>query len=782
MINHWLASPEEPVRTRWVKRFDPRYWTVDFPRPMLAAVTTSGDDAVVVDACFLRRNDLAGIIWESADRWSHPLLAVETSRDYRGTTLAFRWQASGDVSQLDAVNGPVLTIEGRDEGGAPRSWYVRLWNYAEGSGSDAQVRIDFDAVAGGFLLPAEADPVWAGDIDRMFISLAPTGYDGTDTPLGAATSARVVIGEIRCDGSGSMLRAGDAFVPPHSLRIAGGYDDSYNQTPERLIEAMFALGYRDALVHYVGMSHFPGLAFDGSRYVADPLVPISNPARAWHVDFLNRAIGLGFKPILSLSFELLGQNCPDAWAQKAFDGAAAATGYLPPSTLLSPASSAAMAWLQSAATGFAGLMTGAGAAPQIQIGEPWWWVGPDWRPCLYDAATVALFGAETGLAAPTIADIRAVSTAAERDFLDWCGALLGRVTLELRDALRAAASDARVLLLFYVPQVVDASAPELIRANLPLAWAHPAFDVLQLEDYEFVTGGDFGGQARARSVIADRLGYPVSGQHYFAGFAADPGDWASIAEAAVGAIARGVAETFVWAWPQVARDGFTAFSIDSAGEGEVGVAAFHDVLFPLQLGYGAAGGPEFSTQVVVTGSGHEQRNSQWSDARLYYDAGVGVRSEADLTTLLAFFRARRGQAHGFRFSDPLDRTSILDTGASAQVSALDQILGLGDGGVTRFALLKNYGAADHMQVRRITRPVLGSVRVAVGGIERTVGWALADGGYIDFDVAPAAGAAVTAGFAFDVPVRFAADRIDVSIAGWRAGELPSVPLVEIRED
>jgi uncharacterized protein (TIGR02217 family) len=779
MINHWLAKPGELARTRWVKRFDPRYWTIDFPRPMLAAVTTQGADALVIDARFMRRNDLAGLIWESADRWSHPLLAVETSRDYRGTTLAFHWQSSGDVVALDAVSGPVLTIEGRDAAGAARSWYVRLWNYATGSGSDALISLDFDALYGGFLLPSEADPVWAGDIDRLFISLVPNAFDGTDVPLATATAGRVVVGEIRCGGSGSMLRAGDAFVLPHALRIAGGYDDSYNQTPERLIEAMFALGYRDALVHYVGMSHFPGLRWDGSRYVADPLVSVAAPAQAWHADFLARAVALGFAPILSLSFELLDQHCPDDWAQKALGGARAATGYLPPSTLLSPASSGAMAWLQAVAARFVGMASAAGAEPQFQIGEPWWWVGPDLRPCLYDAATVALYTAETGLAAPDIMDIQAVSTAVQRDYLDWCGGLLGRATLAVRDVVRGAAPGARVLLLFYAPQVLDAASPELIRANLPVAWADPAFDVLQLEDYDFVTDGDFGGQARARSVIADRLAYPLSRQHYFAGFAANSADWTPIVAAAGEAMARGVADTFVWAWPQVARDGFTAFSIDSGSEGEFQVAAFHDVLFPLQLGYGAAGGPEFSTQVVVTGSGHEQRNSQWSDARLYYDAGVGVRSEADMTALVGFFRARRGQAHGFRFSDPLDRTS---NAAGAPITAADQMLGLGDGRTTRFALVKNYGEAGELQVRRITRPVAGSVRVAVAGAERTSGWAVAAGGHIDFDIAPPAGARVTAGFGFDVPVRFAADRIDVSIAGWRAGEMPSVPLVEIRED
>jgi uncharacterized protein (TIGR02217 family) len=228
----------------------------------------------------------------------------------------------------------------------------------------------------------------------------------------------------------------------------------------------------------------------------------------------------------------------------------------------------------------------------------------------------------------------------------------------------------------------------------------------------------------------------------------------------------------------VARDGFTAFDTGLADSEETDVAAFHDVLFPLQLGYGAAGGPEFSTQVVVTGSGHEQRNSQWSDARLHYDAGLGVRSEADLSALVAFFRARRGQAHAFRFSDPLDKSSAQP---GAAVTPTDQQIGTGDGGTTRFALVKLYGAAEDIQRRRITRPVAASVRVAVGGSERLSGWRLADGGNIDFDEPPVVGELVTAGFVFDVPVRFAADRIDVSLAGWQAGELPSVPLVEVRE-
>ena len=775
MMRHWIAAAADQGRTGWLKRFAPRYWLVDFPRPMMAAVTTQGADALTVDTVFLRGNDLAGLIWDSVDRHGHPLLAYATSRDYRNTQLAFHWQSQG-VMPLDAVNGPVLTIEGRDAAGNPRSWYVRLWNYAAGASEDAVISLDFDAMDGGFLLPAEADPVWAGDVDRMFISLVPPGFDGIDAPLAAPAVGRVTITGLRCDGSGSVLTVGDAIVPPHRLRICSGYDDSYNQTPERLVEAMFAMGYRGALVHYVGMSHFPGLTWHAAsgRYEVDPAVPVTPPALAWHADFVARAVALGFLPIMSLSFELLDQHCPDDWAQRDAFGQRSATGFTPPSALLSPANTAAMLWLQTVALAFMVLAVAAGAAPRFQIGEPWWWVGPGRQPCLYDAATTALYIAETGQSAPVIFDTAAVTTAVDRDYLDWCGTVLGRATLALRDAVRGNIPGCEILLLFFAPQVLDAASPELIRANMPTAWAWPAFDVLQLEDYDFVTGGDFGGQRRGRQAVTEQLAYPLAQQHYFSGFALAVDDWPAISTAATQALGTAVADTFVWAWPQIARDGFVAFEIT----GDDSMAGFHDVRFPLQLGFGASGGPAFSTQIVVTGSGHEQRNSQWSDALVHYDAGVGIRSEADLAALLGFFRARRGQAHGFRFRDPIDHGSAP---LGQAVSALNQILGHGDGGVTRFALVKHYGDGDEIQTRRITRPDPETVRVAIDGVIQLAGWQLGLLGHIDFETPPSPGAAVTAGYEFDVPVRFDADRIDVSAAGWRAGELPSVPLVELRE-
>ncbi len=785
MMRWWLAGPQDQGRTRWVRRFDPRWWLVDFPRPMMASAVTDGPDSVVVNLEFQRRADLAGLIWESADRWSHPLCALETRRDYRGLLWQFRWQSSGAVLPLDAVNGPVLTIEGRDANGQPRTWYVRLWNYASGSPTDAEISLDFDALSGGFLLPSEADPVWAGDIDRLFISLVPPGYDGVDAPLPAVASGEVRLTNLMVDGAGAVLKAGDPVLPPRPLRLCTAYDDLYNQTPERILEQALLLGWRGAVTHYLGMSHFMAFLPDGQGgNVVDPARPFCGPALGWHQDFLARAGALGFAPILSLSMELLAQHCPPAWAQRDSDGEQGLTGWSPPSALLSPCQPAAQGWLQAVTTVAMGLALAAGVAPAFQVGEPWWWVGPNNRPCLYDAATTARWQAERGSPPPIIADIRGNKSAAEQAYLDWCGDRLVEATAGMVGAARTAAPAVVTHLLFYTPQVLLGDRPDLARANMPAGWAFPAFDVLQLEDYTFVTSANQAGQARGRALVEAQLGYPRARQHYLAGFVLSQNDaevqWPLVADAAAAALALGVAETFVWAWPQVARDGFTPFRIDDA---EDDMASFHDVRFPLELGFGAAGGPAFSTQVVVTGSGAEQRNAEWSDARLEYDAGLGIRSEDDLKRLITFFRARRGQAHGFRFLDPLDNSSAADGG---EPTALDQQLGLGDGGTTRFALVRNYGDAalpdEAPQTRRITRPWPGTIVVAVAGIVLPNGWTLAPGGFVDFEAAPWAGAAVTAGFRFDVPVRFATDRIEVSIAGWRAGELPSVPLIEIRED
>lgn len=773
---YWLCDKRAAQESTAVMRFDPRFWTVNFPRPMMAAVVTTGPQTLRADAVFYNADDLAGLIWESEDTLDHPLLAYATNRDYRRLSLSFHWK-SDNIMPLDAVNGPTLTITGRDASGQPKSWYVRLWNYATGVPDDAQITIKFSDLDGGFLLPSEADRVFAGDIDRMFISLVPPEYSNTAAPLASPVSGWVELSEIQCNGAGIMLDTGDVMLPEHRLQMATGYDDAYNQTPERLLRQIRALGYRDTINHYVGMSHYFRLENQyGGFYVSLSGGALNEPCHAWHSNFAALSRAMGYDLIFSLSYELFDQHCWNDWKQRAENGDPALTGWQPPSTLLSPAHNNAMAYLQAVARAFVAILNQHGLPVKFQIGEPWWWIMPDGRICLYDAAATLAFGA-LSVSIPQIAGSK---TPAQIAMLDKAGEMLAASTASLVTAVRdeAGASAAQTLVLVYLPTVLDPDAPEAKRANMPLGWANPAFDILQLEDYDWVTSGNQGATERGVALTTSRLGYPIEQQHYFSGFVLQRSDnarWNEIEKAAQNSINRGTAQTYIWALPQVARDGFTYFEIGD--EKEDLVQAFDDITFPIELGAHAESSAEFSTNIVTTLSGYERRNSDWADARMHFDVGPGVRDEHELEILLDFYRARRGPAKGFRFRDPMDYSS---NGMTGTPSMNDQLLGYGDGLRSIFPLQKIYGDGPEAQRRTISRPVLQSVVVGINGAAVTA-WSLGAGGNIIFQTAPPLNAAVTAGFLFDVPVRFAEDRIKVSRFSYGAGEIGSVPLIELKE-
>ncbi|WP_086606681.1 DUF2460 domain-containing protein [Erythrobacter donghaensis] len=768
----WLARERRAQESTFIQRFDPRFWTVNFPRPAMASVVTTGPDSLRVDVELHHAGELVGLIWESIDSLDHPLLAYATDRDYVHTTLSFRWQSQGVIA-LDQPNGPTLTIEGRDAAGTPRTWYVRLWNYATGTPNDARITLPFSALESGYGLPGE--PIFAGDIDRMFISLVAPGFvAGSPAPLPARFNGSVVMSEIRADGARAMLELGDVLVPPHGTRMATAYDDGYNQTPARLLRTITGLGYRDDIVHYVGMSHFMRLARVPEGNLAAAVDgALCTPATAWHASYFTLAKAAGFEVIASLSYELFDAYCPASWKQRTASGAPALTGWVPPSTLLSPANAQAMGWLHDVAADFVGLLEAAGQPVRFQIGEPWWWVTPAREICLYDDAAKAAFGGNP----PVIADIATPQSPAAIVLLDAAGALLAQSTAALTAAVRAASGgEAEVLLLAFTPTILAPETPELFRANLPSGWAHPAFDRLQLEDYDWLTAGADAARRAAYAFVDERLGYPLSGQDYLAGFVFDPADaetfWPRIDAGLDEAAVRGVTRRYVWALPQVSRDGYTRLPLSP----EPAMDPFDDVLYPFALGRSASVAPEFSTSIAVTASGHERRNSLWSDARLHFDVGPGIRSETELSELIAFFRARRGPARGFRIMDPFDNSS---NGMTGSPTMLDQLIGNGDGVRADFQLVKAY-AGPEPQIRPITRPRAATLLVSIGGAASTA-WTLGENGVLRFLAAPPAGAEVRAGFRFDVPVRFAEDRLDVSAVSFAAGEAPSVPLIEIRE-
>ena len=208
--------------------------------------------------------------------------------------------------------------------------------------------------------------------------------------------------------------------------------------------------------------------------------------------------------------------------------------------------------------------------------------------------------------------------------------------------------------------------------------------------------------------------------------------------------------------------------------------SFHEVRFPTGLAMGAAGGPERSTEIITLGSGREQRNARWAGSRRRYNAGYGVKTIADLQAVVEFFEERRGRLYGFRFRDPLDHRS---SRGSAPVAATDQVIGNGDGSQQEFQLLKRYGTGDTQYIRKILKPVDGTVAVSVDGtLVPESSWHIdTTSGVLQFDNdwIPLSGSVVSAGFEFDVPVRFDMDEITINLKHFRAGDIASIPMVEL---
>lgn len=206
--------------------------------------------------------------------------------------------------------------------------------------------------------------------------------------------------------------------------------------------------------------------------------------------------------------------------------------------------------------------------------------------------------------------------------------------------------------------------------------------------------------------------------------------------------------------------------------------AFHDVRFPVKISFGSSGGPERKTDIVEMSTGAEERNSPWLHSRRRYNVAYGIRSMNQIHDVLAFFEARHGMLHSFRYKDWADYKSC---GPDDTISPTDQVLGTGDGTEDKFQLVKRYTSGSQTYVRPITKPVNGTVVVSLDGVNQPSGWNYDLGtGIVTFDSPPGNGVVVRAGFEFDVPVRFDTDYLAINLAEWRAGQITDIPLIEVR--
>lgn len=197
-------------------------------------------------------------------------------------------------------------------------------------------------------------------------------------------------------------------------------------------------------------------------------------------------------------------------------------------------------------------------------------------------------------------------------------------------------------------------------------------------------------------------------------------------------------------------------------------STFHEVRFPTDINYGSAGGPEFNTEVIELGGGHEKRNQNWEYPRERWNVAYGIKDESLLRLLIDFFYARRGRAIGFRFKNHDD------------YSVTDQELGDGDGSTDEFQLIKTYSSGGETFDRKITKPVAGTVTVYIDSEEQVADWDVdTTTGIITFGTPPSSGEVITADFEFDVPVRFDTDYLPVNLDTYMARSA-NVPVVELK--
>jgi len=211
---------------------------------------------------------------------------------------------------------------------------------------------------------------------------------------------------------------------------------------------------------------------------------------------------------------------------------------------------------------------------------------------------------------------------------------------------------------------------------------------------------------------------------------------------------------------------------------------FMDTRLPVQISLGSSGGLSFQTDIVVYSDGKEYSNSRWAYQKTSFDLSYVVKNRAQAVEVYNFFQAAKGRANTFRVKDYLDYTSgPLGTDTP---TALDNQIGIGDGSNITFQLSKTYSTGITSTTRPITKPVDGTVLVAIDGTPTTNFTVDTSAGIITLGTIPTTGQVITAGFEFDIHCRFDTDSLEnIQYTLLRKDSerdyisFPSLPIVEV---
>lgn len=217
--------------------------------------------------------------------------------------------------------------------------------------------------------------------------------------------------------------------------------------------------------------------------------------------------------------------------------------------------------------------------------------------------------------------------------------------------------------------------------------------------------------------------------------------------------------------------------------------AFHEVQFPSDISYGAKGGPGFSTLIQRLDSGHEIRTARWSQALHQFNAGYGIRSYADITSVIAFYHARLGATHGFRWKDWADFST--DSTGRGTAAWDDQDLGVFGSATDTIQLRKAYASGSSTVYRNLTKPVAGTVKVGWDHdgdstpTEQGSGWTVdTTTGIITITDSSADGKTIYAGAQFDIPCRFGEmgdEVLEITHSSFNTADINQIQIMEIAD-
>ncbi|WP_411372668.1 non-contractile tail sheath protein [Enterococcus thailandicus] len=567
-----------------------KYLTINFNFEMTASVVTQNENSFSVQGHFRTTDDLAGLIWETEDTHSHESLKYPTNPNFKNVSLSYDYALSGYTEALDSDKASALTIQTVDG----KIHYIRLWNYVtnrpedewekqegivfpegrtpgNGTGNLGTIQLDFDNLYEGwspYTFDANGkwnkNPEWkkidVTNIKTIMWAFTPIGYTGN----GGGTTQYLDDSYPFAMSMTNWKVTGDTFLgnetvaaSPGVIRMCDDYDDSYNLTPERIIDSYLQLGYTKIVNFYIGASHYYDKKIvDGTGILLEDKL-FNQAFEAWYKDYVRRLADNQMAIIHSISMENV--DAKEGWWQRTYDGTPGTSGWTPTPHFLSFTNAEVQAFYQRLAVGLADISNQFGLTPIVQLGEPWWWHQDELTPCFYDQATRNLYKAETGLDMHEFHTVNE-SIVGHESMLSWLQTKIGSFTLMLRDAVKANYSNAQFTVLFFPPSVMDKTRTPMMMGmvNFPkVEWAYPNLDFFMLEDYDYLIKNQMREHQDVLEFIQNNLGYPSEKIHYFSGFVLDEEHsfvWKNIHQALVDGFNESFAEVYIWAYAQVKRD------------------------------------------------------------------------------------------------------------------------------------------------------------------------------------------------------------------------------------